>query len=225
MNATLHNLLTQFQGRLLALSNRLRPYAEEGLSAVSRYRRTSISSAVVAAVALVIIIRSFTGARAVSHARASLAIAAPPREIADAIDPNPRASKAAAAMREWNSMPITSLSRNLFAVNLDYFPQESGRADLTLRLPQGHGFWDELEKSMLSKAEEKNVRQKLVEGLRLQAAQLHLQTIMMGPKPKAMIDGALVSEGDAIASFRVVKIAARGIILEREGTKLEISFR
>jgi hypothetical protein len=47
----------------------------------------------------------------------------------------------------------------------------------------------------------------------------------MGAKPKAVIDGALVGEGDVVAQFRVLKIEARRIIVEREGIKLEIQMK
>jgi hypothetical protein len=40
--------------------------------------------------------------------------------------------------------------------------------------------------------------------------------------PKALIDGELVGEGDVVAGFRVLKIGARGIVIEREGIVLEI---
>jgi len=44
----------------------------------------------------------------------------------------------------------------------------------------------------------------------------------MGASPKALVNGQLVGVGDVVASFRVCKIEARRIVVEREGIKLEI---
>jgi hypothetical protein len=59
---------------------------------------------------------------------------------------------------------------------------------------------------------------------------MRLQTTLMSAKPRAVVNGAMVKEGDVIAcgpvdnrtEFRVSKIEARRIIVEREGIKLEI---
>jgi hypothetical protein len=45
----------------------------------------------------------------------------------------------------------------------------------------------------------------------------------MGPNPRAVINGELVGEGDVVAEFRVLKIEARRIVIEREGIRLEIT--
>ena len=45
---------------------------------------------------------------------------------------------------------------------------------------------------------------------------------MMGASPKALINGQLVGEGEVVAGFRVLKIEARRMIIEREGIQLEI---
>jgi hypothetical protein len=55
----------------------------------------------------------------------------------------------------------------------------------------------------------------------------------MGATPKAVVDGELVGEGDLVATksgesrieFRVLKIEARRIIVEREGIKLVIQMK
>jgi len=128
------------------------------------------------------------------------------------------------ALHEFLANPILPLGRNLFVVKLDYFPQD-GRMNPTLRAPAGDGFWDEVAKSMTHQADQKKERQILVENLRLQAAQLKLETTLMGAKPKALINGQLVGEGEVVANFRVLKIEARRIIVEREGIKLEIRMK
>ena len=59
----------------------------------------------------------------------------------------------------------------------------------------------------------------------MQAGQLKLQTTLMGPTPRAVVNGMSVGEGDVVAEFRVFKIEARRIIVEREGIKLEIPMK
>jgi hypothetical protein len=133
-----------------------------------------------------------------------------------------RSPDAQAALREWMDAPSVPLGRNLFAVELERFPQDGSRTSVSTG---GAGFWDELAKSMTFRADVKKERQILVENLHRQASQLRLQSTMMGAEPKAVIDGELVGEGEVVASFRVVKIEARRIIVEREGIKLEIQMR
>lgn len=139
-----------------------------------------------------------------------------------------RSDRIRAELNEWLHGDIAPVSRNLFAVKLDYFQQDvSGRGGQTLRAPDGNGFWDKLAKSMTDQADQKEEQRILVENLRLQAAQLRLQTTMMGPKPKALVNDSLVGEGDVVAKseFRVLKIEPRRIIVERKGIKLAIEMK
>jgi hypothetical protein len=124
---------------------------------------------------------------------------------------------------DWAQRPIAPLSRNPFVINYDYYPQDGTRPALP-RTPQGDGFWDQLAKSMTARADSIKEHQMLVENLRLQAAQLKVQSTVMGAKPRALINGEFVGEGSIVASFRVAKIEARRIVLEREGIKLEVRF-
>jgi len=140
----------------------------------------------------------------------------------DRTSDSPEARDHAAALVEWIRQPIVPLNRNLFAVKLDFYAQDGTKTKSTLRAPTGDGFWDDLAKSMTSQADQKKERQFLVENLRLEAVQLRLQSIMMGVPPKALINGQLVMEGSVVASFRVLKIEPRRIIVEREGIKLEL---
>jgi hypothetical protein len=127
------------------------------------------------------------------------------------------------ALMEWAQRPIAPLSRNPFVINYDYYPQDGTRPALP-RAPQGDGFWDQLAKSMTARADSIKEHQMLVENLRLQAAQLKVQSTVMGAKPRALINGEFVGEGSIVASFRVSKIEGRRIVLEREGIKLEVRF-
>ena len=83
----------------------------------------------------------------------------------------------------------------------------------------------EMAKSMANRADAKTKRQTYVSNLQAEAARLRVQSTVMGAQPKALINGDLVKEGDVVASFRVLKIEARRIIVEREGIKLEIQMK
>ena len=137
----------------------------------------------------------------------------------------------AAALRTWLEAPPEPLSRNLFAVDLERFPNDTNRP--LAASAAGSGFWDELAKSMTFRTDVRKERQILLENLQQQASQLRLQSTMMGASPKAVVDGEMVGEGDVVASgsgetrtvFRVLKIEPRRIIVEREGIKLEIPMK
>lgn len=140
----------------------------------------------------------------------------------DANDQYSRSPSATASLMEWLRSPLVPVDRNLFAVKFDYFPQDGTTVNQTLHSPTGDGFWDQMAKSMTAKADQKREQQILIENLQLQAAQLKLQTIMMGSRPKAMINGEMVEEGDVVGSFRILKIEARRVIVERDGIRLGI---
>jgi hypothetical protein len=129
----------------------------------------------------------------------------------------------ASALRAWMESPGTPLTRNLFEVELERFPSDGSR--LPMANKDVVGFWDELAKSMTFRADVKKERQILMENLARQASQLRLQSTIMGASPKAVIDGGLVGEGDVVATFRVLRIEPRRIIVEREGIKLEIQMK
>jgi hypothetical protein len=141
-------------------------------------------------------------------------------------------------LTRWLAAPIDLSDRNLFAVRYERFPQDGSRA-VGNTVAEPEGFWDELAKSMSTQADVKKRRQYLVENVQRQAASLKLQsTLMNGQHPRALINGTQVGEGDVVATasgetrggdsgngpveFRVLKIEARRIIVEREGVKLEI---
>ncbi len=142
-----------------------------------------------------------------------------------------RGAEAANAFKTWLNAPLAPINRNLFAVDLNYYPTEGNRTQGT---NQGaSGFWGELAKSVSSKADLTKERQILLENLQQQASQLRLQTTVMGMKPKAVVNGELVGIGDVVASgtgearttFRVLKIESRRIIVEREGIKLAVPMK
>ncbi|HEY7115414.1 MAG TPA: hypothetical protein VH475_02445 [Tepidisphaeraceae bacterium] len=133
-------------------------------------------------------------------------------------------SPAQAALQEWARRPIAPLSRNLFVINYDFFPQEGARVEPVVRAAPGDGFWDQLAKSMAARADQIKEHQVLLENLRRQVGQLKVQSTLMGASPKALVNGQLVGVGDVVASFRVTKIEARRIVVEREGIKFALRF-
>lgn len=138
----------------------------------------------------------------------------------------------AAAMRDWSNAPSQPLSRNLFAVDLDHFPQDGTRTAPVVNAG-GQGFWDELAKSMAYRADARKEQQILLENLQQQANQFRLQSTIMTNPPRAVVDGELVGEGDVVACgtgdartvFRVLKIEPRRIEIERQGIRLEIQMK
>jgi hypothetical protein len=129
----------------------------------------------------------------------------------------------ASELSGWLAAPIAPLGRNLFAVKLDYFPRNG--ASSGDEILAGQGFWDELAKSLSSRADERKEHQVLIENLQQQAGQLRLQSTLMGPSPRAVINGAMVGEGGVVEGFRVLGIEPRRIIIEREGIRLEVPMR
>jgi hypothetical protein len=157
-------------------------------------------------------------------ARASAMIVHPPISItSDSSTPTTKVSSVN-LLREWAKGPVGALSRNLFYINPALFPLDGTKSAGAVVVE--HGFWDELAKSLAWRSEEEGKRQQRVDALKWQAAQLHLQSILLdAQQPKALVDGQLLKEGDVVANFRVLKISARGIVLEREGIKLEVQFK
>jgi len=93
-----------------------------------------------------------------------------------------------------------------------------------------------LRKSDATQADQNSELQQRLQNLRQQAAEgLQLRSIstVTGATPKALVNGELLGEGDVVAcgsgetraAYRVLKIEARRIIVEREGIKLEIPMR
>jgi len=138
--------------------------------------------------------------------------------------PSGRAGVASAALGDWRRAPVSPVVRNLFAVQLDNFAQQGGRPTAAPTRSE-NGFWDELAKSLNAQADLKKQRQIIVDNMMAEAEKLKVQTIVMGASPKAVINGEVAGEGSVVAEFRVLKIEARRIIVEREGIKLEIPIR
>jgi hypothetical protein len=78
---------------------------------------------------------------------------------------------------------------------------------------------------MVNQADRMDKRENLIANYTAQASKLRLESIMLGSQPKAMVNGKLIGEGSVVAEFRVLKIEARRIVVEREGIQLEIQMK
>jgi hypothetical protein len=144
-----------------------------------------------------------------------------------ALDPTPKSASAngQAALHTWLEQPLPSaLSRNLFETKLEYFPTDTAHSSSSGTIADPT-FWDALAKSMDAQADQQHKREILIQNLRQQAGQLQLTSTVMGPRPKAVINGQMVGEGEIVAQFRVVKIDARNAVVERDGVRLEIALQ
>ncbi len=130
----------------------------------------------------------------------------------------------AAALADWRGMPVSPIVRNLFIVQLDHYAHLGGQPTAPVTR-EDEGFWDELAKSLSSQADQSKQRHIRTENAVRDAGRMQLQTIVMGASPKVVIDGEMVGEGSVVAGFRVSKIEARRIIVEREGIRLEIPMK
>jgi hypothetical protein len=157
-----------------------------------------------------------------SPSAASASIAAPRSGgVSNNLRPRSKVGSGLAALLEWAGQPVRpALSRNLFVVNYEYFPQD-GTKPVVVHISHGDGFWDQVAKSMALRADQRVERDALRENIRQLAEKLNLQSTMMSASPKALINGELVGEGDVVASFRVLRIEAQKIVIEREGIMLE----
>jgi hypothetical protein len=126
---------------------------------------------------------------------------------------------AAASLRGWLSTPIPQINRNDFVVKSEYFPQDATKTNPT---PADSGFWSALAKSLSLQADQKEKRDAVIANLKVQAAALRPTSTVMGASPRAMINGALVREGDWVGAFRVLKIEPHGIVVEHEGIRLAV---
>jgi len=102
--------------------------------------------------------------------------------------------------REKTSTEPVLPRRNIFAVNLNYFPKES--------LPTEKG--SQGQKPL-------DPRQVHLNSLQDQVMGFQLQSTMTGPSPTAYIDGNLVREKERYKGFMILKIQDGKVILEAKG--------
>jgi len=188
---------------------------------VQTFRASPKKATVLAVLAVTLValwVKMLSGGKGPQAAQAS---ASAPGAVADQPDQTPprRAAAAGQSLAQWARHPVGRMARNLFAVPLDYYPRDAVRGG---EVSAGGGFWDRLAKSVSAHADDQEQRQILIDNVRIMAGGLKLQSTVMGPQPSAMVNGEIVREGSVVAGFRVLKIEARRMIVEREGIKLAI---
>ena len=157
--------------------------------------------------------------------RASTVSADTKTEIVESAKQRARTLSAGDELDRFLSTPVQPVTRNLFTIKLEYFPSDGTASLQDTGTPENGKNDDPAAKSVREQADQQARKEVLIANLRQQALQLKLQSTVMGPTPRAAINGELLGEGDVIASFRILKIEARRIIVEREGIKLEITMK
>ena len=131
----------------------------------------------------------------------------------------------------WLGEPIKTLDRNLFEFKGEFYPRSSEAAVATAHVIEDGLFWDQLAKSLSARADSKKQRQIRVDNLQQAASKLRVQSTIMGPSPRAMVDGRMTRLGGTVeadagsgssVTFKVVKVEARRLIVERDGLKFEV---
>jgi hypothetical protein len=184
--------------------------------------------AVLGALVLVLVLLWIKMALGGHSPKSASAMTIPTPAPASILDSNnkPKAVDSIGLLQDWVNEPLPeSVSRNMFEVKLDYFPMDGAHAGLSSGTVNDPTFWEKLAKSIDAQADQQHKRENLIQNLRQQAGQLNVTSTLMGPHPKAMVNGEMVGEGEFVAQFRVTEIRARSVVVEREGIKLDIPMK
>ena len=210
------------------------PRVIQALTRAAAAHRKFVGGAVACAVVLVVALFK-------AHGRMSPWPAFGQVPITSAASGDPAASSASngtasATFHGWLQSPVSPVTRNLFYINLEQFRRANvgpagmpgglaGAKEPQALLSENPA---EVAKSAPGRSEETEEPESglpVAERVAREAGRLHLQSVVMGTSPRAMVDGQLLGEGDVVANFRVLKIEARGITVEREGIMLEVTFK
>jgi hypothetical protein len=185
---------------------------------------------VLAVVMVFLWVRYMAGSSGPSGAIAASADATPAATTDNPPPMSPSATHALKALQDWTRSAVAPSARNIFAVHYGYFPTD-GKSPAS----SGDGFSDPAQKSRADLAEEKAERDARRAAIKRDAAaDVRLQSILMGDVPKAMVNETLVREGDMItkydgdkivSTYRVLKIDGKGIVVIRDGVRIEIDFK
>lgn len=109
--------------------------------------------------------------------------------------------------------------RNLFQTRLDNFPRDVGTAQQPMRPadPSSEA------KSPTLPADQNHDAS--AAGTAGELSRIHLQSTMMHPAPRALVNGQIVGEGDFVGNFRVVRITLSQIIVEKQGVQFTITLK
>jgi hypothetical protein len=131
----------------------------------------------------------------------------------------------------WIAEPIKTLERNLFEFKGEFYPRSAESVATSVRVIEDELFWDQLAKSLSARADSKKQRQIRVDNLQQAAGKLKVQSTIMGPNPRAMVDGRMTrlgglveadAGGGSTVTFKVIKVEARRLVIERDGLKFEV---
>jgi hypothetical protein len=126
----------------------------------------------------------------------------------------------------WLKEPVSPAKRNLFALNLDDYPTEassgSGGAGRLQHDQKDQILWDDVAKSLATQADQKREQDFRMKVLQQAAAKLLVQKVDIGPPAKAQVNGEWLEEGGFVASFRILRIEAERITLEKDGITLDV---
>lgn len=140
-------------------------------------------------------------------------------QLSDDSAPYHSSTDSGPTIQQWARQQPQPLKRNPFIVPMDFYASDGAK---TADSASAGGYWNQVGKSMSSRADQQEQRQILVDNVLIAAEALKLESTIMGATPGAMINGQLVAEGSEIEGFRVLKIEPRQIIVEREGVKLAV---
>src|SRR5439155_17562677 len=116
-------------------------------------------------------LRMFNGGAGAAHRAAAMRILSDSgSDMTDAAGHKIRNAESGHDLHKWLEADIPLVvSRNLFSVNLDYYPVDGTRPSQPSRTGSRETFWDELAKSLSTQADQQEKRANLIQNLRQQA--------------------------------------------------------
>ena len=104
----------------------------------------------------------------------------------------------------------TEVSQDIFAVKLQYFPQEQEPNVAVAAVPATQA----VDANLVRAA-----------AVRARAKALLLQSTIISQRPQAIINGQLVGVKDTIQGFEVVEVSARSCILVQDGVRVHLDMK
>lgn len=186
-------------------------------------------------VLLGVLVKQFAFGSSATPAAASAAVpqlAAPtPTDLLPRSSKSKSGNSANSAVTAWLNDPIKTLDRNLFEFRSEFYPRSTESLATSVRVIEDELFWDQLAKSLTARADSKKQKQIRIDNLQQAAGKLKVQSTIMGPNPRAMVDGRMTrlggtveadAGGGSIVTFKVIKVEARRLVIERDGLKFEV---
>src|SRR5207248_9483005 len=186
----------------------------------SIFRRDPRRAWLVTGVSMVMVALS-TRLLAISISNAPAAVTPVATHVSNSTARNLAASAERAIPREelveWLNAERRSPRRDLFASNTSSNPALPNTTGIDSQTEEKSGeeggLWDEVAKSLSARADHRWERQQRCADLKREAGRLRLTKIVPGPPPAALVNDELFEEGSVVASFRVLKIEPRRIIV------------